>query len=291
MTKIRLLLIPCIFLYSFMLMPTKSAYQLFDFDGSVQPYDSLLQATQNADIVLFGELHNDPICHWLQYELTRDILSHKKQQAVLGAEMFEADNQVLLEEYFAGIISEKKFEEEARLWPNYKTDYKRLVLLAKDRGIPFIATNIPRRYANTMYKQGEKALEACSPQAKQWMAPLPLEVDLSLPSYQSMLNMMGGHEAGPDAANFPKAQAIKDATMAKFILENWQAGKTFIHYNGAFHSNNREGIVWYLQKANPDLNIVTISTVLQADVTTLTDDYKGIADFVIVVNENMTNTH
>jgi len=30
--------------------------------------------------------------------------------------MFETDNQVLIDEYFAGIIKESSFEAEARLW-------------------------------------------------------------------------------------------------------------------------------------------------------------------------------
>ena len=55
--------------------------------------------------------------------------------------------------------------------------------------------------------------------------------------------------------NLPKAQAIKDATMAHFILENWEKGKTFIHYNGSYHSDNFEGIVWYLKQENPNLYI------------------------------------
>jgi len=44
--------------------------------------------------------------------------------------------------------------------------------------------------------------------------------------------------------NLPKAQALKDATMAFFISENYIFGKIFIHFNGAYHSDNYEEILW-----------------------------------------------
>ena len=80
--------------------------------------------------------------------------------------MFETDNQLILDEYMADLISEEKFEEEARLWKNYKTDYKPLVLFAKNHHLEFIATNIPRRYANSVFKKGLAVLDSLSDEAK-----------------------------------------------------------------------------------------------------------------------------
>ena len=102
----------------------KPAYYLFDKNGKIIKYQKMLKQLQEADIVLFGELHDNPIAHWLQLELTRDVHKTKGERLVLGAEMFESDNQLILDEYLTGVIFESKFEAEARLWPNYKTDYK-----------------------------------------------------------------------------------------------------------------------------------------------------------------------
>lgn len=99
--------------------------------------------------------------------------------------------------------------------------------------------------------------------------------------------MMGGH-GGP---NLPKAQAVKDATMAHFILANLKAGIPFIHYNGSYHSDNFESINWYLKKGKPGIRIGTISTVSQKDLAALEKDNLGKADFIIVVDEDMTNTY
>ena len=103
-----------------------------------------------------------------------------------------------------------------------------------------------------------------------------------------MLNMkgMGGHVN----ENFPKAQAIKDATMAWFIMQNRAPGKTFIHYNGSYHSNNFEGIVWHIKQKYPDLKIVTIANIMEEDVTRFDPENKDIASYILAVPIDMTRT-
>ena len=87
------------------------------------------------------------------------------------------------------------------------------------------------------------------------------------------------------------AQAIKDATMAHFILKNYESDDLFIHYNGAFHSNNYEGILWYLKQENSALNYITITTVSQAEINKLLEENKYLADFIICIDENITTTY
>ena len=271
----------------------KPAYRLFDAKGQAKNYADLLKTAAKADIVFFGELHNNPIAHWLQLELTQDLFTQKQNQLLLGAEMFEADNQLVLTEYLNGLINEKNFETECRLWDNYKTDYKPLINFAKQNQLNFVATNIPRRYASIVSKRGLDALNSLPIEAQNYIAPLPIKVDLSLPGYAAMLDMGSNHDENDTIGNdfFPKAQAIKDATMAHFILKNWEKNKLFLHFNGAYHSNNYEGIVWYLKQANPKLNIVTISSTEQNNIDTLEEENKNVADFIIAIPTTMTKTY
>jgi uncharacterized iron-regulated protein len=269
----------------------KAAYQYFDVKGGTTKYKKLLKEAVEADVVFFGELHNNPISHWMQLELTQDLYEETGSDLLLGAEMFESDNQLLLDEYLSGKIKQKSFEKEARLWNNYKTDYKPLVEFAKENQLPFIATNIPRRYASIVHASGFEGLEDLSEEAKSLIAPLPVKYDPELKGYKSMLEMMGGMGGGHGSDNLPKAQAIKDATMAHFILSNWEEGKTFIHYNGTYHSNDFEGIVWYLKQENPNLNILTIASVEQDTITDLKEEYVGIANYVLCVPASMTKTY
>jgi hypothetical protein len=96
---------------------------------------------------------------------------------------------------------------------------------------------------------------------------------------------------GHGSVNLADAQAIKDATMAHFILENWEPGRVMIHYNGAGHSDDFEGIYWWLKQARPDLRILTISTVSAETPEELSEDALGKADFIISVPDNMTTTY
>jgi uncharacterized iron-regulated protein len=99
------------------------------------------------------------------------------------------------------------------------------------------------------------------------------------------------HMGMPANPNIAKAQAIKDATMAYFISKNYKEGYQFIHYNGSYHSDDFQGIVWYLKKLQPNKKIITITTVEQADLDKLHDDYKNKANFIIVVPQDMTKTY
>ena len=263
----------------------KKAYQLFDKKGKKVTFDKVIKETLKTEVVLFGEFHDNPICHWLQLELTKEIAA--KRQVVLGAEMIEADNQTQLNNYLADKITQKQLDSTARLWPNYKTDYKPLVDFAKEKKISFIATNIPRRYASMVHKKGFEVLETLSDEEKSWIAPQPIPYNKDLPGYTQMMTMMGEHTS----PNMPKAQASKDATMAYFITKNLQPNSVFIHFNGSFHSDNFDGINWYLRKYQPEIKIVTISTVEQNQLKKLENEHLNKADFILVVDENMTKTH
>lgn len=270
----------------------KPAYQLFLGSGKKLSYKKLLKQAKEADVILFGELHNDPIAHWLQLEILKDLAEQEgKENYVLGSEMFERHQAADFQAFLDGEIKEKELKEKQDLWPNYYTDYRPLVLYAQAQGIPFVATNVPRKYARQVARMGLASLDTLSEEEKAEIAPLPITVDFELPSYAAMRTMMGGHGGGMNMDNFIAAQAIKDATMAYFILENWSPGKTFYHLNGAYHSDDKEGIAWYLTQANPALNLVNFTVVQQADLNNLEAEYRNKADVIIVVPETMTRTY
>ncbi len=288
--------------------PDKPAYRLYDAKIKVVSYDQLLRRAADADVVLFGELHNNPICHWLELQLAKDLAGQKKGQVVLGAEMFETDNQTALTDYVQGRSSDKEFAAQARLWPNYDTDYKPLTALAREQKILFVATNVPRRYATLVARHGLSSLDTVSAATKRLITPLPLTVDLTRPGYKAMMEMMGGSGHGSSgapnphgsttdmSANFARAQAIKDATMAYFILQNHKPGQTLLHNNGDYHSKNFDGIVGYLRDmAGPSLKILTISSVDVADPERpqagSDTNLSQLADFVIAIPADMTKTY
>ncbi len=264
------------------------AYKIFDKSGNETDFGEMVSAAVSADVILFGELHNNAVSHWLQYEVTNAVIQQKGQKVILGAEMFESDNQLMIDEFLSGLISERSFETQMRMWKNYKTDYKPLMLLAKENQLKFVASNIPRRYASFVFNHGLDSLSVLSDEAKAYIAPLPIEYTMETPGYDSIL-VMDTHGRG-DSIRMVESQASKDITMAYFIQQNLVPDATFIHYNGDYHSRIYGGIYYYLKKSKPDLSILTIASEENED-TSLPQDAKGSADSVIIIPKSFTKTY
>jgi len=287
MLKLRFgIIVLCVFLVSMTL--DKPAYQIFDVRGKKTTYDKMLKDISECEVVLFGEMHDNPISHWLELQLTKDLFNIKKQDLILGAEMFEAKDQHLIDKYLKGEMVEDTFRKQANLWKNYRTDYKPLMEFARNTNLKVVATNIARKYAGLVMKGGFGKLDSLSANEKKYMAPLPIEYDPELEQYKKMTE---NADTSHNSPNLPKAQAIKDATMAHFIQANMAQGKLFVHFNGTYHSDFYEGIMWYLKRKNADLRILTIATVEQTDITKLTPDNIMAADYIICVPDDMTKTY
>ncbi|TXF91605.1 ChaN family lipoprotein [Neolewinella aurantiaca] len=264
-----------------------SPYALFNQDGKQTKFKKLVKEARKADVILFGESHNDAVVHWLQYNLAL----HLRAAAPLsiGMEMFESDQQAVLNDYLAGKVEASAIDSVGEgLWNNFKTDYKPVVDWAAQNDVAVIATNVPRRYARVVFKGGLDALNDLPAEEKQFLPTLPVPYDATLPGYVKMLEMMPGGHGGE---TFPMAQAIKDATMAHFIVVNKKEGVPFLHLNGSYHSNDYEGIGWYLKKYAPELKVLTITTIEESDPSTLSAENRGKADFTIVVSEFLGKTY
>lgn len=268
------------------------AYQFYDKKSHPVTPEKMVAKLSNFDVILIGENHDNSINHWLEKKITEAVFTAKKGQIVLGAEMFERDNQQSLNSYLDGKIDSKVLKDSVRLWKNYETDYRPLVDFAKDHKLKFIATNVPRKYASQTSKLGLESLTQLPENEKKWIAKLPIEVTLETPGYREMKSLMGDHVDEMKLMNFISAQAIKDATMAESIFNNLQTGKTFIHFNGNYHSKEYGGIYWYLKKKNPNLKIAVIS-VFESEKPELILPEKDFfpTEFNLVIPIDMTKTY
>jgi uncharacterized iron-regulated protein len=88
-----------------------------------------------------------------------------------------------------------------------------------------------------------------------------------------------------------EAQALKDATMAHFITKYWAPGKVFLHLNGAFHTNNYEGIISFLPKTWLRKEMLVISMVTQKDIEKLEDENKSLGDYIFCFSEDYAKSH
>jgi len=156
-------------------------FRIFTAEGEPASLDDIVRATADVDAVLVGETHTDPVGHWIQAELLRRALASARVGAESGAlrpvalsmEMFERDVQGIVDEYLQGLITEDQFKDNARSWEYYDADYRPMVEMAREAGIPVIAANAPRRYANRVTRLGRDALYDLPPRARSVLPPLP----------------------------------------------------------------------------------------------------------------------
>lgn len=256
------------------------AYQFFTSKGKKIELKDVLKKSSEVDITFFGELHNNSLAHWLQLEVLKGMQA-ENPDLVLGAEFFERDDQLSIDEWFSDFITEKNFEAEAKLWNNYSTDYRPLMRFAKENSLEFIASNVPRKYASLVSRSGKVALDSLSEEAKRYFAQLPYEIDMDLPGYVAMKDMMHGAPGNSDY--MVQAQALKDATMAESLFSAISAKKKILHVNGSYHSKDGEGILWYLKREFPDLNILNIHTITQDSLDKLDPQYKESGEIILVL--------
>jgi len=265
----------------------KPAYQIVDIDNQHVNYSLLLEEARQSDVILFGEMHDNPICHWLEMELMIDLDS--LENLVLGLEMIERDNNKSLQRYLTDDLTYEQLDSVARLWNNYKTDYKQMVDFAKENSISVVGTNVPRRFAGAVYKDGFEALENLTEEEREWLPTIPIDYDENLPGYKDIFSMFDDPSHVND--NLPKAQAIKDATMAHFIATSIDSTQQMLHINGSYHSENFEGIVWYLNKYAPELKILTIASREQSQLSVVEEENLALANFTILVIDKMTKSY
>ncbi len=184
--------------------------------------------------------------------------------------------------------------ESSVLWSNFSNDYLPILEYVQKNEIPFVATNVPRRYARIVSQRGDAALDSLTLEAKSYIAPLPIHMDLRDDFYTYIADFFketaGSHSSGSSITNVVKAQMVKDATMAHFIISNLAKGGYFFHFNGELHSAFGSGIGYYIKHYDSKLKFKTISIIKSEDPFNFRSK-DSRADFNIVVPHNMSVTY
>jgi len=264
--------------------------------GKTVPFAEMVTAASEADVVFFGEQHDDAETHRAELALLTGI-GERRQKVVLSLEMFERDVQPLIDAYLAGGISEADFRAQSRPWPNYESDYRPLLELAKAKRWPVIAANVPRRLASMVSRRGLAGVDSLSIDERRLVA-----VELQCPQdqyYRNFLEAMGGGHGAPasphseSSANdgmmdrFYQAQCVKDETMAESIVAGRNAAggdAIVVHFNGAFHSDYGLGTADRVRRRVAGVKTVVVSAVPVPDVVGVdAGEFLDRGGFVVLV--------
>ncbi|PST82163.1 hypothetical protein C7T94_15280 [Pedobacter yulinensis] len=258
-------------------------YKIYDTRRArVVDMAQLLKNVQTADVVFFGEEHHDSIGHLLEQQLFAGLAA-KWPRTALSMEMFHTDAQVVMDEYLLGLISEKNFQRDARVWSNY-TDYRPMIEFAKISKLPVLAANTPTRYSNAVTMRGLGALEGFPGKSRELLPPLPIDTARG-PYYEKFQAELGGHGMG--SMKVYQTQNLWDSSMAwsvaGFLKKN--PGYKVLHLNGRFHSDQQLGVFARLLAYAPRLKLLNISCFAAADFEQPDwKKYAALADFVILTD-------
>ena len=258
--------------------------------------DKIVTDCAKADVLFFGEEHNDSAGHYLKNMIFQALHKKYADKLALSLEMFESDGQLGLNEYLAGQIDENRFSKDVRLWSNYK-DYRPMIEYAKQNKIPVIAANPPRRYVTMVSRRGMKSLDSLSKEAKKFLPKLPYDT-LSGRYREKFMDIMKG-SPGSGSANIYYSQSLWDAGMSNSIYRYWKKNKKqkIFHCVGRFHSDEKLGTVAQLLKRNPKLKILNISCFSDASFNNPDpmaigwEKFSNLGDYIIMTNPDLKKTY
>jgi uncharacterized iron-regulated protein len=267
-------------------------YKIYDTrTKQVVTPDDIAAGCKDADIIFFGEEHDDSAGHYLEAEIFKSLYKVYGGNLALSMEMFETDCQLVVDEYMAGFISEDRFIKEARAWTNYK-DYRPAVEFAKQNKLDVIAANPPRRYVNMVSRKGMLSLDSLPKVSKKFLPPLPYDT-LTGPYREKFFVRMKG-TPGSGNPRIYHSQSLWDAGMSYNIYNYWRSnkGKKIFHMVGRFHSDEKLGTAAQLQKRKAGLVIMNISCF--SDNSFANPDWEKfsqLGDYVIITDPGLKKTY
>lgn len=126
-------------------------------------FEQVVERMLEADVIILGEQHDDPMAHATQLVLFRE-LNMLEPGTALSMEMLERDEQGYVDQYLAGEIGARKLASltKSANWGakgGWHKWYGRIVATAKARGARVVAANAPRKYSRKAHKEGYEALK------------------------------------------------------------------------------------------------------------------------------------
>ncbi|HSU26947.1 MAG TPA: ChaN family lipoprotein [Chitinophagaceae bacterium] len=256
--------------------------------------EKIIDACNKADVLFFGEEHNDSVGHFLENKIFTLLHQRYGGHLALSLEMFETDNQLVLDEYLAGTITEDRLSKDARLWSNYK-DYRPMIEYARKNKIPVIAADPPRRYVSLVTRRGMRSLDSLSSSSKKFLPPLPYDTATGR-YYEKFTALMSNGGGGPTSgsANIYYSQNLWDAGMSYSIYSFWKKhkDKKVFHCVGRFHSDEKLGTLAQLQKRKSRLSILNISCFSDASFENPDwNKFSNLGDFIIVTDPSVPKSY
>lgn len=177
----------------------------------------LPDAVKTSKIIYIGESHNIQEHHEVQLEIIRQKFALDSMLSI-GLEMFQIEDQYILDEYMSGKISERTFLKKSGYFEKWGYDfrlYRDILLFAKQNKIPVFALNQNSQIVKKVAKDGLEALNEAEKKI------IPEKMDLSNGEYKQSLQFIFEQHGFSKKRfeNFFTAQVLWDETMSEKIAD------------------------------------------------------------------------
>lgn len=235
----------------------------------ISPRD-LVKRLAGAGMVILGESHTSMGFHAAQLRIIEE-LQKSGRKVLIGLEMYPYTEQVHLDNWAKGLLTEKGFVELSRWYNNwgYHWNYYRdIFLFSEDHGIRMFALNAPREVVSAVRKKGFQNL------TPEEAAHIPTKIDTASEEHFTLFKAFfegseGMHSSMDEAqwrAMFA-AQCTWDATMAynavRVLKEHGAEGAIIVVLIGSGHvayglGMQRQAAQWYQGRAASIIPIMIV---------------------------------
>lgn len=208
--------------------------------------DELLQALRGSELVLLGELHDNPLHHRRRGELIAAL----GPGSVVIAEQLTRGRTVAPQGDLLGALQAAGFDARGWGWPLHEP----LFAAVRAAGLPLAGGNLERDPVRRIAREGEPAWPADLAAALQW-APLDAGAQAALDA-----DLLAGHCGQLPAARLPAlraAQRARDAAMALALLD--AGGRPAVLVAGNGHVRADYGVPRVLAALRPQARIVSVA--------------------------------
>jgi len=194
-------------------VPNATQPDAFVFDlkaGEVISLASLVNKIDSQDIVLLGELHDNPAHHLARAHIIELVAC---VHCVIVSEHLPANHQVNFSSSLLGSLESAGFDAKGWAWPLHEPLFKAI----QSKNIPLMGGNIPSVLSSDLFKRGEAAIPASLLQQYQKSA---LSISAQKKLDQDLKEGHCGHLSDPYLPPMRLIQRIKDASFAELLLDH-----------------------------------------------------------------------
>jgi uncharacterized iron-regulated protein len=264
-------------------------------DGTQIEGSALVDVLAESDVVFFGEQHQTAPVQALERWVLAQI-APRMPKLSLAMEHFQADEQPVIDRYFAGEIDQATFEAQAQVWPGYATYWRGLVEDARAAGRPLVGLNVPKEVLGGIYAAFPSwpldVFDAIPTEeaSSTWLPNRPVTrwdatyQDWFETSYDYASHGKDWGLSYPDALHyFTDLAVIRDETMALWTTRALANGPVLV-VAGDWHVQTRLAVPDRVARAAPGKKITTLTTIPHAridEIRAFQHAGRRAADYVI----------